>query len=140
MNGPLEFLHIFVERLREANIRFAITSGMACVHYGLQHNTKDSDWIFCVEDIDLLRDFLIKAEGELPPWRVSYRPVFGAAAPDRAANLAMRQQGTIRSLPKRMEGILPPMADSIRLGLAGGRCVLEAAPTGHECVCQLCPS
>lgn len=78
MNGPLEFLHIFVKRLREANIRFAITSGMACVHYGLQQTTKDSDWIFCLEDIDLLRDFLMQAEGELPPWRLAYRPVFGA--------------------------------------------------------------
>jgi hypothetical protein len=78
MSGPLEFLDIFVNRLKEAKIRFAITSGMACVHYGLQQNTKDSDWIFCEQDVELLRDFLIRIEGELPPWRVCYRPVFGA--------------------------------------------------------------
>jgi hypothetical protein len=42
---PLEFLYHFRDLLREAGIRFAITSGMACVYYGLQQNTKDSDWI-----------------------------------------------------------------------------------------------
>jgi hypothetical protein len=36
MSGALEFLNIFVARLREAKIRFMITSGMACVHYGQQ--------------------------------------------------------------------------------------------------------
>jgi len=36
---------------------------MACVHYRLQQTTKDSDWII---------------EGELPPWRISYRQICGA--------------------------------------------------------------
>lgn len=33
MSAPLDFLGIFAGKLREAGIRFAITSGMACVHY-----------------------------------------------------------------------------------------------------------
>ena len=39
MSAPLDFLRIFAGQLRQAGIHFAITSGMACVHYGLQQNT-----------------------------------------------------------------------------------------------------
>jgi hypothetical protein len=78
MSAPLDFLRIFAGQLRQAGIRFAITSGMACVHYGLQQNTKDSDWIIPAEDLAKLRELLSKLEGELPPWRVSYRQIFGA--------------------------------------------------------------
>ena len=46
VSAPLDFLRIFAGQLRQAGIPFAITSGMACVHYGLQQNTKDSDWRF----------------------------------------------------------------------------------------------
>lgn len=42
MQTPLEFLHLFRTELRAAGIRFAITSGMACVRYGLQQTTKDN--------------------------------------------------------------------------------------------------
>jgi len=45
MSAPLEFLGVFAGRLRQAGISYAITSGMACVHYGLQQTTKDSDWM-----------------------------------------------------------------------------------------------
>jgi len=51
---------------------------MACVHYGLQQSTKDSDWIIPAEALARLRELLIKQEGDLPPWRVSYRQIFGA--------------------------------------------------------------
>jgi hypothetical protein len=78
MSAPLDFLRIFAAQLRQAGIRFAITSGMACVHYGLQQNTKDSDWIIPADDLAKLRELLAKLEGELPPWRVSYRQIFGA--------------------------------------------------------------
>ena len=78
MSAPLDFLRIFAGQLREAGIQFAITSGMACVHYGLQQNTKDSDWIIPAEDLAKLRDLLSRLEGELPPWRVSYRQICGA--------------------------------------------------------------
>ena len=51
---------------------------MACVHYGLQQNTKDSDWIIPADALEKLRELLTKREGDLPPWRVSYRQIFGA--------------------------------------------------------------
>ena len=50
MSAPLDFLKIFAGQLREVGIPFAITSGMACVHYGLQQTTKDSDWIIPAEN------------------------------------------------------------------------------------------
>lgn len=78
VSAPLDFLKIFAEQLRGAGISFAITSGMACVHYGLQQNTKDSDWIIPAQDLERLRELLGKLEGNLPPWRVSYRVIFGA--------------------------------------------------------------
>jgi len=78
MSAPLDFLKIFAGQLRSAGIPFAITSGMACVHYGLQQNTKDSDWIIPADALGRLRELLSKLEGDLPPWRVSYRQIFGA--------------------------------------------------------------
>lgn len=78
MSAPLDFLKIFAGHLRGAGIPFAITSGMACVHYGLQQNTKDSDWIIPADALEQLRELLAKLEGVLPPWRVSYRQIFGA--------------------------------------------------------------
>jgi hypothetical protein len=78
MSVPLDFLKIFAGELRGAGIPFAITSGMACVHYGLQQNTKDSDWIIPAGALGRLRDLLVQLEGALPPWRVSYRQIFGA--------------------------------------------------------------
>jgi hypothetical protein len=78
MSAPLDFLKIFAAQLRQAAISFAITSGMACVHYGLQQITKDSDWIIPAEDLDRLRALFTRLEGELPPWRISYRQICGA--------------------------------------------------------------
>lgn len=78
MSAPLDFLRIFAGQLRQAGIPFAITSGMACVHYGLQQNTKDSDWIIPADELVKLRELLARLEGELPPWRVSYRQIFAA--------------------------------------------------------------
>ena len=78
MSAPLDFLKIFAAQLRGASIEFAITSGMACVHYGLQQTTKDSDWIIPHEDLDKLRAMFVRLEGDLPPWRVSYRQICGA--------------------------------------------------------------
>jgi hypothetical protein len=76
--APLDFLYHFRDQLREEGIRFAITSGMACVYYGLQQNTKDSDWIIHPEDIPKLRTMLEKKQRRVPPWRISYRAIFGA--------------------------------------------------------------
>jgi hypothetical protein len=78
MSEPLDFLTIFKRQLRQEGIPFAITSGMACVHYGLQQITKDSDWIIPAEDLEKLRVLFSRLEGELPPWRISYRQICGA--------------------------------------------------------------
>ncbi|MDA0814635.1 MAG: hypothetical protein O3C21_19845 [Verrucomicrobia bacterium] len=75
---PLDFLYHLRDLMREEEIRFAITSGMACVYYGLQQNTKDSDWIVHPEDIGTLRALLEKKQRHVPPWRISYRGIFGA--------------------------------------------------------------
>ncbi len=75
---PLDFLYHFRDLLRDEGIRFAITSGMACVYYGLQQNTKDSDWIIHPDDIANLRALLEKKQRHVPPWRISYRAIFGA--------------------------------------------------------------
>jgi len=78
VSTPLEFLKIFAGQLQQAEIPFAITSGMACVHYGLQQITKDSDWIIPAEDLGRLRELFTRLEGDLPPWRISYRQICGA--------------------------------------------------------------
>lgn len=78
MSAPVDFVTIFAAQLRSEGISFAITSGMACVHYGLQQTTKDSDWIVPAEDLTRLRAMFTRLEGALPPWRVSYRQICGA--------------------------------------------------------------
>jgi hypothetical protein len=78
MQTPLEFLDLFRAELRAAGIRFAITSGMACIRYGLQQTTKDSDWIVSAAELRQLRGLLEQCEHRLPPWVVQYRPIFGA--------------------------------------------------------------
>jgi hypothetical protein len=78
MQTPLEFLDLFRAELRAAGIRFAITSGMACIRYGLQQTTKDSDWIVSAAELRQLRGLLERCEHRLPPWVVQYRPIFGA--------------------------------------------------------------
>jgi hypothetical protein len=45
MHDPIGFYRSFQELLRTRSIRAVLTSGMACVEYGLQQNTKDTDWI-----------------------------------------------------------------------------------------------
>ncbi len=78
MSSPLDFLYLFRDLLRGRGLRFAITSGMACVRYGLQQNTKDSDWIIAPEDVGELTRLLAACECRFPPWRVRYRTIFGA--------------------------------------------------------------
>ncbi|MEZ5305467.1 MAG: hypothetical protein R3F11_33220, partial [Verrucomicrobiales bacterium] len=76
--APLDFLYHLRDSFREDGIRFAITSGMACVYYGLQQYTKTSDWIIHPDDLEKLRAFLEKRQRRIPPWRISYRAIFGA--------------------------------------------------------------
>jgi hypothetical protein len=77
MTCPTDFIHEFRVALHQAGVRFAITSGQACVYYGIQQTTKDSDWIIDPDGLDKLRNMLAKAErtGRLG---ISYRPICGA--------------------------------------------------------------
>lgn len=51
---------------------------MACIRYGLQQTTKDSDWIVAAVELVKLRGLFERCERRLPPWVVQYRPIFGA--------------------------------------------------------------
>jgi hypothetical protein len=77
MSSPNSLITWFRKELHTAGVRFAITSGQACVHYGIQQTTKDSDWIIQPEDLSLLRSMLAGAESS-GRFRVSYRAICGA--------------------------------------------------------------
>ncbi len=62
MSSPSAFIEWFRRELHAADVRFAITSGQACVHFGIQQTTKDSDWIIEPDDLSLLRSVLADAE------------------------------------------------------------------------------
>jgi len=53
---------------------------MACVEYGIQQTTKDTDWVIDPGDLAALVSLLEELEAGLSGrnWRVSYRPLFGA--------------------------------------------------------------
>jgi hypothetical protein len=51
MSDPDEFYRTFQSLLRGRAIAGVLTSGMACVEYGIQQNTKDTDWIVAPADI-----------------------------------------------------------------------------------------
>ncbi len=78
MTEPLGFVYLVRDLMRAAGVRCAITSGMACVYYGLQQTTKDTDWIVDPADLAKLRDLLFAQQRRLPPWQISYRTIFGA--------------------------------------------------------------
>ena len=66
--------------MSEHSIRHVLTSGMACVEYGIQQNTKDTDWIIHPDDLEKLIALLCECERGLTGknWRISYRSLFGA--------------------------------------------------------------
>lgn len=80
MATPIQFYRTFRSLLRDHGIRHALTSGMACVEYGIQQNTKDTDWIIHPEDLEKLLALLGQCERGFTGtnWRVSYRSLFGA--------------------------------------------------------------
>lgn len=80
MPSALEFYRTFQSLLTERGIRHALTSGMACVEYGIQQTTKDTDWIIDPAALVVLVALLqeLEARRSSPPWQVSYRPLFGA--------------------------------------------------------------
>ncbi|MDL5052621.1 hypothetical protein QQ056_03470 [Oscillatoria laete-virens NRMC-F 0139] len=80
MTTPIQFYRIFRDLLKEQGIRALLTSGMACVEYGIQETTKDTDWIIHLDDFENLVAFLCRQEKGLSGanWRISYRGIFGA--------------------------------------------------------------
>jgi hypothetical protein len=80
MASPIQFYRNFQALMQRHGIRHVLTSGMACVEYGIQQNTKDTDWIIHPEDLEMLVAMLCECERGLTGanWRVSYRPLFGA--------------------------------------------------------------
>jgi len=77
MASPIAFIDRFRRELHAAGIRFFITSGQACVHFGIQQTTKDSDWIIEPDDLATLRTMLVEADSS-GNMRVSYRAICGA--------------------------------------------------------------
>ncbi len=78
MATPIDFLNSLTARLTDVRIPFVVTSGMACVFYGIQQTTKDVDVILPEPSMSGFLNLLQGLEHEMPPWRVSYRPVCGA--------------------------------------------------------------
>ena len=80
MSDPIDFYRSFQTLLRGRAITGVLTSGMACVEYGIQQNTKDTDWIISPGDIDRLVSLFGELERGVSGgnWRVSYRGLFGA--------------------------------------------------------------
>lgn len=80
MSDPIAFYRSFRGLLRERAIKATLTSGMACVEYGLQQNTKDTDWILDLEGIIRLVELCGELERGVSgrSWRVTYRGLFGA--------------------------------------------------------------
>lgn len=80
MSDPITFYRSFQGMLRERSIKASLTSGMACVEYGLQQNTKDTDWILDPDGIIRLVELFGELEGGVSGrnWRVTYRGLFGA--------------------------------------------------------------
>ncbi len=74
---PQSFINYFRRRLHSADVRFLITSGQACVYYGIQQTTKDSDWIIEPDDLGKLLEMLQAIDGSEVN-RVSFRPICGA--------------------------------------------------------------
>jgi hypothetical protein len=80
MSDPIEFFRTFQTLLRGRSILGVLTSGMACVEYGLQQNTKDTDWIVAPDESAKLVALFGELERGMTGanWRISYRGLFGA--------------------------------------------------------------
>jgi len=80
MSDPIDFYRTFQGLLRGRGIAGVLTSGMACVEYGLQQNTKDTDWIVAPADMNRLVALFGELEHGISGanWRISYRGLFGA--------------------------------------------------------------
>ncbi len=76
MSSPLQFYRAFKGRMTDHGIRHVLTSGMACVEYGIQQNTKDTDWIVEIADYPALASMLAGLDES--GWKVRHRQLFGA--------------------------------------------------------------
>lgn len=64
------YLHL-VEKLRNSGVTCAITSGLACVHYGVAETTKDCDLLCAPESFTAMLEIL--SATQVGPKRCSYR-------------------------------------------------------------------
>jgi hypothetical protein len=72
----VDFIDWFRAQLHGARIEFALTSGQACVYFGIQQTTEDSDWIIKSSDLPKLVDLFRELERQ--SCRVQYRTFCGA--------------------------------------------------------------
>lgn len=75
-----KFYEGLVVKLRERGVTCAITSGMACVHYGLSQSTKDCDMLCASEAADRYLALLTETvlDGSLPSYRGNISPPLDA--------------------------------------------------------------
>lgn len=75
-----EFYEDFVRRLRSQGVLCAITSGLACVHYGIAETTKDCDLLCHMASFDVLLELLenTPVDGRPPQYRGDISPPLDA--------------------------------------------------------------
>jgi hypothetical protein len=120
MHDPIGFYRGFQELLQARSIRAVLTSGMACVEYGLQQNTKDTDWILDPDGIagvvELFGDLERGVSGA--NWRVSYRGLFGAPLERDYLEGGWTSHLTARESPESADRHLDFFGHPPRLGAA----------------------
>lgn len=120
MHDPIRFYREFQELLRKRSIRAVLTSGMACVEYGLQQNTKDTDWILDPGGIAGVVELFCDLERGVSGanWRVSYRGLFGAPLEREYLEGGWTSHLVARESPESAERYLDFFGRAPRLGAA----------------------
>ncbi|MCW5557641.1 MAG: hypothetical protein KIT22_07405 [Verrucomicrobiae bacterium] len=126
MSSPLQFYRSFKALLREHGIRAVLTSGMACVEYGIQQTTKDTDWIVEPADLHALADLFERQEAK-HGWRISYRPLFGAPLTEAYLGHGWTSHFAVHDAPDSPEHHLDLFGQPPRVPLAEA---LADAPEG----------
>ena len=128
MASPIQFYRDFQALMRQHGMRHVLTSGMACVEYGIQQNTKDTDWIIHPDDLESLVTLLCECQRGLTGsnWMVSYRPLFGASLSKEYHQGGWTSHLLIRDAPLAAEhhldffGKAPRLKDDAWLAQSGG--------------------
>jgi hypothetical protein len=128
MATPIQFYRDFQSLMRQHGIRHVLTSGMACVEYGIQQNTKDTDWIIHPDDLEQLIAMLGECERGLTGsnWVISYRSLFGAPLLKEYHQGGWTSHLVIRDVPLAPEhhldffGKAPRLKDNEWLAQSGG--------------------